>query len=83
MSSPDLNKRIGSFSIPRKLLQEDPELCLEILDGVVVLEANYHYYNDSSLYIGLHPSFEPIEPFTIPNKYVYSIEEGKWSKVNE
>ena len=46
---------MGHFSLPRKMFNNEPSTILDIMNGMIVLEANYAADTDSFSYLAISP----------------------------
>lgn len=69
MSRPSHMRRLGRFQITRHLMETEPEMVMQLMGNMIVLEARMCMggYFDSVEYQAASPLFDPIEPgYIIP-----------------
>ncbi len=70
-----MDRRIGIFNIPQEIVSNNIDLAKEILEGVVVVKAEFLFHKDCIEYIGISEKFKETDKGSIPPNYNLVIEE--------
>ena len=79
---PKLIRRIGTFSIPVSLIQDNPKAASTILSTVIPVRAEQMWVNDTIEYVGISNYFEHVDIGGVPPKYKAILEDQsvRWEK---
>ena len=62
-------RRIGRFKLDCRLIDKEPEVCKSILSGLIIVEAEAHYHNDTIEYVALGDVFEEVDQHSVVPDY--------------
>ena len=68
-----MSRRIGSFSIPRKLIERDPVSVRSVMASCVIIRAELMWQHDAVEYTALSPCFDEVPDECVPIDYTILI----------
>lgn len=63
-------RRVGVFSIDKRLVDTEPDTCMAVLSDCVVVRAEFLYHTGAIEYVAFHESFDPVEIGMMTPRYV-------------
>lgn len=64
------DRRIGIFIIGLEMIDDDPDGCISVLNGCIVVRAETLYHMNAIEYVAYHESFKPVRVGVEVPKYM-------------
>lgn len=71
-------RNIGTFSIPRRMIDGDKEILLELFAGMIVVRAELRFDTDAIEYTAISDKFEPVDINRAAPHYSVWWSQGRW-----
>ncbi len=77
------SRRVGKFFIDSQVMEDNPELVLQIMAECIVLRAERMFYRDGVEYVACSRRFRPLPMGEIVPEYRWVIRDGAFAQAEE